>query len=189
MKIRITPGALLLLGVMLFTGDTLFFATLLAAGAHECGHLLAARVLGVRLRLLELDIPGARLLPAGALPSYAAEGWLAAAGPLASFLLAFCIYPLDGVFFSTLFASTLSLGFFNLLPVGDFDGGRVLAALLTPRLGQQTADKLRLIVSYLAIFFLFSLSTTLLLRYGDNLSLAVLCASLFTRIFLLAQNP
>ena len=189
MKIRITPGAALLLGVMLFTRDSLFFGTLLAALVHECGHLLAARVLGVRLRLLELDIPGARLLPAGALPSYAAEGWLAAAGPMASFLLAFCIYPLDGVFFGTLFASTLSLGLFNLLPVGDFDGGRVLAALLAPRLGQQTAGRICLVSSYLSLFFLFSLSATLLLRYGENLSLAVLCASLFTRIFLLAQNP
>jgi Zn-dependent protease len=189
MKIRITPGALLLLGVMLFTGDALFFATLLAATIHECGHLLAARALGVRLRLLELDIPGARLLPAGALPSYGAEGWLAASGPAASFVLAFCIYPLNGAFFSTLFAATLSLGVFNLLPVSDFAGGRVLAAILTPCLGQQAADKACLVASYLSIFFLFSLSATLLLRYGENLSLAVLCASLFTRIFLLAQNP
>ena len=188
MKIRITPGAILLLGVMLFTGDTLFFATLIAAAVHECGHLLAAYALGVRLRLLELDIPGARLLPAGALPSYAAEGWLALAGPLASFLLGACIYPLNGVFFSALFASTLSLGFFNLLPVGDFDGGRVLSALLAPRLGQRGAEKVCLTASYISLFFLFSLSATLLLRYGENLSLAVLCASLFTRIFLLARG-
>ena len=189
MKIRITPGALLLLGVMLFTGDSIFFATLLAAALHECGHLLAARVLGIRLRLLELDIPGARLTLAGALPSYAAEGWLAAAGPFASFLLAFCISPLNGAFFNALFASTLSLGLFNLLPVADFDGGRVLAALLAPRLGQQVTNTVCLTASYLSIFFLFSLSATLLLRFGENLSLAVLCASLFARIFLFEQMP
>lgn len=188
MNVRITPGALLLLCVMLFTGDVLFPATLLAATWHECGHLLAARVLGVRLRLLELDIPGARLYPAGPLPSYGAEGWLAAAGPAASFLLALCIYPLNGSFFAALLASTLSLGLFNLLPISGFDGGRVLAAVVAPRLGERTAARVASIASYLSVFFLFSLSATLLLRYGENLSLAVLCASLFARIFLFEEN-
>lgn len=184
MKIRITPGALLLLGVMLFTRDMLFPATLLAATWHECGHLLAARALGVRLRLLELDIPGARLFPAGALPSYAAEGWLAAAGPTASFLLAILIYPLNGAFFAALFAATLSLGIFNLLPIVGFDGGRVLGAVLTPLFGERTGAGAVRVTSYLSVFFLFSLSASLLLRYGENLSLAVLCASVFARIFL-----
>ena len=187
MKIRITPGALLLLFVMLFTGDVLFPATMLAAAWHECGHLLAARLLGVRLRLLELDIPGARLFPAGPLPSYAAEGWLAAAGPAASFLLALLIYPLNGSFFAALLAATLSLGLFNLLPVSGFDGGRMLGAILTPLLGERAGTQVTRNATYLSIFFLFSLSATLLLRYGENLSLAVLCASLFTRIFLLEE--
>ena len=189
MKIRITPGAVLLLAVMLFTGDSLFLATLLAATAHECGHLLAAYALGVRLRLLELDIPGARILPTGPLPSYAAEGWLAAAGPAASFLLAALIYPLNGVFFDALFAATLSLGIFNLLPVSSFDGGRVFSAIVTPLCGEGCAARACLIASYLSIFFLFSLSSTLLLRWGENLSLAVLCASLFARIFLFEEAP
>ena len=188
MRIRITPGAFLLLAVMLFTGNTLFWATLLAAAVHECGHLLAARLLGVRLHLLELDIPGARLLPAGALPSYAAEGWLAAAGPAASFLRAAFIYPLNGSFFTLTLAATLSQGLFNLLPVEGFDGGRIFSALITPLTGECIAARIRLSVSYLCIFFLFSLSATLLLRYGENLSLAVLSASLFARIFLFEES-
>ncbi len=188
MKIRITPGALLLLCVMLFTQDMLFPATLLAAAWHECGHLLAARALGVRLRLLELDIPGARLFPLGPLPSYAAEGWLAAAGPAASFLLAALLLPLQGEFFAAVLASTLSLGLFNLLPVSGFDGGRVLGAVVTPLFGERAGTQSVRIASYLSIFFLFSLSASLLLRYGENLSLAVLCTSLFTRIFLFEES-
>ena len=188
MRIRITPGAFLLLCAMLFTGDMLFPATLLAAAWHECGHLLAARALGVRLRLLELDIPGARLFPAGALPSYAAQGCLAVAGPASSFLLAALVYPLNGSFFSALFAATLSLGFFNLLPVDGFDGGHMLEALLKPFLGERTGRRVLLSASYLSVFFLFSLSATCLLRYGENLSLTVLCASLFARIFLFEER-
>ena len=185
MRIRITPGALLLLAVMLFTGDTLFCATLLAAAVHECGHLLAAYALGIRLRLLELDIPGARLVPQGPLPSYAAEGWLAAAGPLASFLLAAFIFRLKSEFFAALLAATLSQGLFNLLPVSGFDGGRIFTALTAPFCSERTAARTRLTASYLSVFFLFSLCATLLLRYGESMLLAVLCASLFARLFLL----
>ncbi len=188
MKIRITPGAVLLLCVMLFTGDMLFPATLFAAAWHECGHLLAARLLGVRLRRLELDIPGAQLFPAGALPSYAAEGWLAVAGPAASFLLAALVFPLNGSFFGAVWAATLSLGLFNLLPISGFDGGRVLGAVVTPLLGERAGARAVLVGSYLSVFFLFSLCATLLLRYGENLSLAVLCASLFSRIFLFEER-
>ena len=188
MKIRITPGALLLLGVMLFTGNILFCATLLAAAVHECGHLLAARALGIRLRLLELDIPGARILPAGPLPSYAAEGWLAAAGPISSFLLAAFILHFRGEFSTALLAATLSQGLFNLLPIAGFDGGRIFTAV-TSFLKEPIAAKTRSVASYLSVFFLFSLSATLLLRYGENLSLAVLSASLFTRIFLFEEAP
>lgn len=188
MKIRITPGALLLFAVMLVTKDSLFFATVAAAAVHECGHLLAARFLQIPLRLLELDIPGARLLPKGPLPSYTAEGLLAAAGPFFSFSFALLLLPFSGSLCDGMFAATLSLGMFNLLPVSGFDGGRVLAALLAPMLGQGPTRRVLFVSTYLSLFALFSLSASFLLRYGENLSLAVLCASLFARIFLFEDS-
>ena len=185
MKLRITPGAALLLFVMALTGSPLLSATLSAALLHECGHLLAARLLGVRLKLLELDIPGARLVPMGTLPSYRAEGLLAAAGPTASLLLALLTLPCSGAFALHLRTATLSLALFNLLPIFGFDGGRVLLCLLVTRLSEQAARRVLAVTSYLSLLLLFSLSSCLLLRFGENLSLAVLSASLFARLFLL----
>ena len=151
---------------------------------HEAGHILAARLLGVRLRLLELDIPGARLVPTGALPSYRAEALLAASGPAASLLLALLCLPHGGSFANALLWATLSLALFNLLPVRGFDGERVLCCALSACLTPPTARAVCSTLAYLTLLLLFALSACLLLRFGEQLSLAVLSASLFTRLFL-----
>lgn len=188
MKIRITPGAILLLFVTALTEGILFPAALLAGTVHECAHFLAAKALGVRLRLLELDVAGARFIPAGALPSYRAEGLLAAAGPAASLLLALLALPHGGAFASAVCTVTLSLAFFNLLPIKGFDGGRVLDAFLSHFFDDRRAARVLSATSYLSLLFLFALSSCVLLRYGQNLTLAVLSASLFARLFLTGER-
>ena len=130
MRIRIAPGAVLLLLAMALTQGALFFAVLLAAAIHESGHLLAAWALGIPLRALELDLPGAKLVTAGAIRSYGAEGVLAGAGPAASFLLFAFTVPHVSPFWLTVSAVTLLFALFNLLPIKGFDGGRVLFCLL-----------------------------------------------------------
>lgn len=182
MKIRITPGAILLIAALVFKRDMLLPATVLAAVLHECGHLLAARCLGIRLRLLELDMMGAKLYPAAQIPSYRSEALLAAAGPAASLLLA--LIPPVTPFRAALRTATLSFALFNLLPIEGFDGGRVLHAVLAALRGAETAARALFCSSYLSLLLLFSLSACLLLRYGEDAALAVLSASLFARLFL-----
>ncbi|MBQ3483447.1 MAG: M50 family metallopeptidase [Clostridia bacterium] len=184
MRIRITPGAFLLVFVIALTHSALLPAFLFAAAIHECGHILAARVLGIRLRALELDLMGARLYPAAPLPSYRAEAVLAAAGPAASLLLALFLLPHGTPFARLSLTATAAFALFNLLPIAGFDGGRILSATLCARLGARAADRIQGACSYLTLLFLFALSSCCLLRYGQNLALAVLCASLFARTFL-----
>ena len=184
MKIRITPGAALFLAVLALDRGTVFAASMLAATFHECGHLLAARFLHIRLRLLELDLMGARLYPCRSIPSYRAELLLAAAGPLASLALALPFLGTSAPFFVALRNATLSFALFNLLPIEGFDGGRILHALLACRFGERGARHTLLVTSYLCLLFLFALSACLLLRYGEDATLAVLSASLFARLFL-----
>ena len=182
MKIRFTPGALVFLGAQFFTGGA-FLASLLAAVLHECGHLLAARLMGIQLRLLEVDVLGARLYPRSALPSYGAEAALAAAGPTASLLFALPLIGLHAPFADALRLATLSFALFNLLPIEGFDGGRILSAFLS-RFAEKGAERVLFCTSYLCLLLLFSLSACLLLRYGENAALAVLSATLFAKLFL-----
>ena len=184
MKLRITPGAILLLAVLARNGGTAFYATVLCVAVHEAGHLLAAWLLRVRISVLELDLPGARLQCAGALPSYRAEALLAAGGPLASLLPFLITLPLQAPFAALVRSTTLSLALFNLLPVAGFDGGRILFCAMAALGGERVARGVLNVSTYLALLLLFALSSCLLLRYGENLTLAVLCASLFARLFL-----
>ena len=114
MKIRFTPGAMLLWGILLLGKSVLLPGALIAATLHECGHILAARLLRIPLRLLELDIMGARLYPAATLPSYGAEALLAGAGPLASLLLALPLLPFRTPLAAAICTASLSFALFNL---------------------------------------------------------------------------
>ena len=189
MKIRITHGAVLLLAVLAFDKSTVFAASVLAAALHECGHLLAARLLHIPLRLLELDLMGARLYPASAIPSYRAEALLAAAGPLCSILLAMPFLCTRIPFFVALRTATLSFALFNLLPIDGFDGGRMLFSLFACRFGENGARRVLFASSYLSLLFLFALASCLLLRYGEDATLSVLSASLFAKLFLSLNAP
>lgn len=189
MKIRINPGALLFWLVLLFAGKTFFFAAFFAAAFHELGHLCAARALHLRIRMLELDLFGAKLYPAASFPNYRTEWLLAAGGPLFSVLLAGVLLPFHSNFMLLLGTASASFALFNLLPIAGFDGGRMLYALSAVWLPMRTADRLLAAGTYLSLLFLFCLSACLLLRYGQNLALLVLSASLFARIFLPARHP
>lgn len=184
MRIRINPVTLLLLLLLALGKNILLPASLLAALIHECGHLLAARLCHVRIKLMEIDLFGAKLYPLGALSSYKAEILLAAAGPLFSLLLGAFLYPHGGVFVTVLRHATFSFAVFNLLPIREFDGGRILAATLLQYTSEPLARRVLAVSSYISLLFLFSLAACMLLRYGQNLALAVLSASLFVKLFL-----
>lgn len=188
MKIRINPGALLFWFLLLLTGKSLFFAAFLAAAFHEMGHLCLARFLHLRIRMLELDLFGAKLYPASAFPSYRAEWLLAAGGPLFSVLLAGFPAPFHSDFILALRTASASFALFNLLPIADFDGGRMLFALTASRFSMRAADRMLAVGTYISLLFLFCFSSCLLLRYGQNLMLLVLSVSLFARIFLPAKQ-
>lgn len=184
MKIRIAPATLLFLFLLAFDQSLLLSATLLAALFHECGHLVAARLLDIPIRLMEIDLFGAKIYPARFIPSYRQELLLAVAGPLFSLLLGVFLLPHGGALSVAMRDATFSFALFNLLPISDFDGGRILHATLSQFLEGETADRVLSITSYLSLFLLFSLSSCILLKYGQNLALAVLSASLFAQLFL-----
>lgn len=184
MKIRINPGALVFFAVLLFTGKQSLFAILLAAAFHEAGHLFAARLLGIELQYLELDLFGAKIYPKGTLRSLSAEWALAAAGPLFSVLLALVLLPFSARFAVTARLASASFAVFNLLPVAGFDGGRMFFSFFARLLPLPAVEKLCACCTYLTLLFLFCLSSCFLLRFGQSLALFVLTAILFAKIFL-----
>ena len=187
MKIKIGFFAVLLFLSLFFSHPLFSFAAMFAALLHELGHLLAARICGIRMKEFSLNLFGAGLTPVDSLYSYFDEIILCLGGPLAnlffgSALLLLPIHSSD--FFHFFIFSSFAYGFLNLLPIKAFDGGRILRALLLYFLPLRPTETLLSLLSFICIFGLWSLSVYLLLRTASSLSLFVFSLSLFSRFFL-----
>ncbi|MBE6545986.1 MAG: hypothetical protein E7668_00920 [Ruminococcaceae bacterium] len=126
-------------------------------------------------------------MPENGLFSYKKEITLCFFGPLFNLCtVALCLLtaPIRTAFSQYLTVTSLSMGLLNLLPICDFDGGRILYALLCLRLPQLYADRILRFLSFGCIFFLWSFSVYLLLRASSSLSLFIFSLSLFCKIFI-----
>jgi Zn-dependent protease len=141
---------LLLLGVVGLTmGGAAAIAVVLLAFAsvllHELGHAVVARHLGVRIDRIELHFFGGAAQMTDHPRSAGDEVAIAAAGPAVSFALAGLSALLASAtalpVFGLLAQVNLVLGAFNLLPALPMDGGRILRALLSRRMGYVRATE------------------------------------------------
>ena len=158
-----------------------------AAVIHEGGHLLFACAAGVRVRGMRLDLFGARLELSGLL-SYGQELTVAMGGPLAGILSAALGYPrgvLTGLWdtrWLPLFCgASLVLGLVNLLPIGTFDGGRMLYCTLAKWGSERLAQGVLTLTATVLLLALWLIAAYALLRAGQMLSAFVFSLCLLLR--------
>lgn len=134
----LSPGFLLLAAWLNYTDDGgVFVAVLLSCVLHELGHLLALGLLEIPVKRINLTCLGAEICIDQVL-TYGGELFSALMGPMVNLVLAlvFCYVP-GGSMFSGI---NLALACFNLLPVGNMDGGRVLRCVIAALLGEGAAQ-------------------------------------------------
>ncbi len=188
-KLRVGFSVVAMLAATLISGRlTEFFAAMTAAALHEFGHIAAARLIGVKLSGMSLDLLGARLDTGKKLISYGDELRLAAAGPFVNLVCFVAVYPLTLTaptpFVNTFAAASAGLCLLNLLPIESFDGGRILSCIISMTSDPDRAGRTVRALSFFCIFALWSVSVYLLLRTGSSLSLFVFSAALFARLFI-----
>ena len=180
------PAAVLLFAaITLLDKSLLCAAVLLAAGVHELGHLLAARLLRIRMAALRVDFWGARLDASGRLLTYGDEWILCAAGPIFSLLFSALLYPLWGIgfFWAEISCASVLLGALNLFPIKGFDGGRMLCSAVSYFWGDASGETVLRWSSILSVLLLWGVAVYFLLRVGDGLSLFCFSMGLFGRLF------
>lgn len=186
MKIKVGFFAVCLLLAWIISERIYGLSGLLAAAVHEFGHICVAKILQIPFRSLTLSPYGALLKPCASMGSYSDELLIAAAGPFFNLLSALAIWPWakgTNSFVFSFFVSSLFLGFLNLLPVSEFDGGRILTCLFCRRLNPLVVSRILEITSFVIVFILWTLSVYLLLRVSSSLSLFVFSCSLFMKLF------
>ena len=110
------------------------FGFVLLIFVHECGHLVAAKRVGLKVGApVFIPFLGALIMPKEEIPHAWIEAQVGIGGPLLGTLgavVCYLLYPLTG---NPLFAALAYTGFllnlFNLAPVGFLDGGRIATAL------------------------------------------------------------
>lgn len=204
-KIKIGIGGALMLSAMVISDKIWVFLTyLLAALIHEIGHLLAAKMLKIKVDEVKLDFSGARICVDERLTSYRDEFLLSLAGPfanIASIFLILTTYKIIGIQPMVLFdcadifmmtgdpeiqgmcgffiLSSFIQAFINLLPVKTFDGGRILYCALAGLFSEKVADRVLSSASLLSAFLLWTIALYLMLRISSGIGVYVFSACVF----------
>ena len=191
-RIRVHPLMLLfpLAAAMLGAGRETT-ALLLSLSAHEAAHLLAARCLRVGVNQLRLMPFGGAIamdnpyvLSPGRLFAVAAAG---PAGSLSALVLSAALAHWGAIpppMALVLLQANLLLLCFNLLPGLPLDGGRMLYALLFPRLGRTRAAELGILLGRIAAALLLTAAMAAAI-VGGRLNLSPVLSA----VFMLASAP
>lgn len=172
-------------------------SVLLAAAAHECGHLLALRAFRVPVDAFRLSAFGAVLYaPRAQRLSYGRELLVTLAGCMVNLLCALALAALSvrlawarGFLLA---GAHLVLGAFNLLPVPPLDGARALYLILAFFLGPALADVLSALAGVLVSLALLAAAALFCARSGGGFFFLFAAAALFPaalRQLALAKSP
>ena len=135
---------------------TLLPAMLLPVAVHELGHLLAIRLLGLRIESIGLDLRGACIRYGGSCtePGHIV---IALAGPAAGLLWSAAVFLADrgqAAWIRMSGECSLLLTAFNLLPILPLDGGQVFLRLCRMAIGFKAGERLYRAVSDVLITLL-----------------------------------
>lgn len=154
----------------------------LAITIHETGHFIASLLLRTPLKKLSLQNGGFLMLGNSCYDSYFSEGVIALAGPFFNFVSALTILSAQSAPFIMFKQISLSLGLLNLLPIKDFDGGRIAKCILSAALPLDLSEKICDILSFLATYFIWSTAVYITIKTGENVSAFIFSVMMFFKM-------
>ena len=145
-RIRISAFAALVGGFLYIIGDlSTILAVLLPIAVHELGHIIALRLLGLRIIGFEIELRGFCIKYTG-YTGLLGEAAAAAAGPLAGILYAVAASAAgtvsDSAWLELTAGVSLLLSVFNFLPAKPLDGGKLFGYISELIFGERMGTKI-----------------------------------------------
>lgn len=191
LKIRLTFFGAVMIIALFFTHSYISIAAIIASTLHEIGHVIAGKLCAIPLKELKIGIFGASLTTSGEVYSYKKETALAIAGPLVNILSVIFItlfFRGENEFLSLFIDASLFLGILNLLPIIDFDGGRIVFSIFAYAFSPRVALTVIKITSFVLVFILWCFSVYFLLKISSSLSLFIFSVFLFSKLFIISEK-
>lgn len=172
MSIKIHIYLFLMLAYMYASNNLSIFITYyIFIIMHELAHIIVAL-------LLKVDVREVTLLPIGINAKYEAkisnkkELIISLAGPLASFLFSIILKN------ETFKIINVCIGFYNLIPISPFDGGKIIKNILRIILGERTGRKINYKISKTFVAFICIISI-IGVAYFKNYYMVILAIYIF----------
>lgn len=188
-KFGLHPLFILLGLLFILTGfGFLFFIYLLVVVLHEFAHAMLANKLGYKINKIFLLPFGAQLSLEQNFMEPKDEVYIALAGPLCNFFLAFlcvAIWWIEPVIFNYtkefVFANFIN-GMINLMPCYPLDGGRIFVAMLSKNFERKKALRICFLFNY-AISLIFLIIFLINLKFAVNITFALMSVFIFFGTF------
>lgn len=168
-----------------FSDEVLAFYFLIPIIIHESGHLIAiaagpAKIESIRFTAFGIDIKKRREQA----PALCGELAVSFAGPLANLIAAAVVYffAFKSMRSMLLISANIAVAAFNLLPIGNLDGGEIARKISEYYFKPRTALILSRIFSLIALAPLFAAAIFLILLPQRNFSLLLICVYLLADV-------
>ena len=148
---------------------------------HELGHIIVMAFCKVKITEISLTPVSVRIMTRSPTISYQKELVVAAGGIAANLIVALLwrFFAFQSMRAMLMVASNLAVAAFNLLPVGNLDGGRIVRVLCARYLNPGLVPVISRLISFAVLVPLSALAVFLLLRGDGNFTLALICGYLF----------
>lgn len=146
---------------------------LVALVLHECGHILAASILSIPVRSVNICAIGAAITFDFSRVGYAKEATVHFCGPLFGIVSGICAYLAFGEGAYYFAGVSIVLAAVNLLPIRGFDGGGILRNLLSLFLLPDSVWRICRGTSAVSVLILWTGILWIELRAGGNLGLLI----------------
>ena len=160
------------------------FCVVSAAVIHELGHILAAKLCGVRSWRLGLKAGGALITFDFSRLSYMREVFVHLAGPAFGVMAALFSVIFFGERAEYFAGVSLSMALVNLLPVSGFDGGGIFSAVVSMFCLPDLSYRICRAVSFCTSAVLWGAVVLFEIKYGANIGLLAFTVAICMRNFI-----